>query len=97
MNKQKPKLPDFVLKLYITGATPNSTKAISNIKSFCEKYLPERYKLEVIDVYQRPLVARTAQIVALPLLVKTFPLPEKRLIGNMSDIIKIKTGLELVD
>ena len=88
-------VPVYILKLYITGASPNSARAVNNIKSFCEKYLRERYELQVIDVYQQPLTAQAEQIVALPLLIKLYPLPKKRLIGNMSDTLKVLKGLEV--
>jgi circadian clock protein KaiB len=88
-------IPVYILKLYITGASPNSTRAVSNIKKICETYLKGRYNLEVIDVYQQASVATTEQIIALPLLVKLFPSPKKRLIGNMSDLKKVLRGLEL--
>jgi circadian clock protein KaiB len=87
----------YVLKLYITGASPNSTRAVNNIKIFCEKYLRNRYDLEVIDIYQQPLMAQNEQVIALPLLIKSFPLPKKRLIGNMSDTVRVLKGLGLHD
>jgi len=85
----------YVLKLYITGASPNSTKAVNNIKNICETFLKDRYELEVIDIYQQPLLAKSEQIVALPLLIKSLPLPAKRLIGNMSNKEKVLKGLDL--
>lgn len=84
-----------VLRLYITGASVNSAKAISNIKNICETHLKNGYQLEIIDVYQQPAVARDEQIVALPLLVKAYPLPVRSLVGNMSDTQKVLKGLEL--
>lgn len=84
-----------MLRLYITGASPNSVKAVNNLKIICEKYLKDNYELEVIDVYQQPLVAQSEQVIALPLLIKVSPLPLKRLIGNMSDTEKVLKGLEL--
>jgi circadian clock protein KaiB len=89
--------PLYILKLYITGASPNSTRAINNTKAFCEKYLRNRYQLQIIDVYQQPLIAEKEQIIALPLLIKSAPLPIKRLIGNMSDTDKVLKGLEIFD
>ena len=85
----------FTLKLFVTGASPNSARAIANLKSICEKYLTKRYELEIIDVYQQPLKAQHEQIIALPMLVKYFPLPLKRLIGDMSDTAKVLRGLGL--
>ena len=85
----------YRLKLYITGASPNSAKAVNNIKNICEKFLKDRYQLEIIDIYQQPLLAASQQIIALPLLIKSSPLPAKRLIGNMSDVEKVLKGLDL--
>ena len=87
----------YLLKLYITGASPNSAKAVINIKKICEEFLKNRYKLEVIDIYQQPLLAASEQIIALPLLIKSFPLPAKRMIGNMSDKVKVLKGLDLIE
>lgn len=79
----------FVLRLFITGASPNSIRAVDNIKTFCEKHLKDGYKLEIIDVHQQPAIAQTEQIIALPLLIKKGPAPERRLIGDMSDTRKL--------
>jgi circadian clock protein KaiB len=95
LEKEKDITPEYELRLYITGASPNSVKAINNLKKICEKYLKGNYKLAVIDVYQQPLVAQSEQVIALPLLVKSFPLPVKKLIGDMSDTEKVMKGLEL--
>jgi circadian clock protein KaiB len=97
MEKTNPIKPAYILKLYITGATPNSVRAINNIKVICEKYLKNDYELEIIDIYQQPLIAKKEQIIALPLLIKFSPLPLKRLIGNMSDTQKVLKGLELYE
>jgi len=85
----------YLLKLYITGASPNSAKAVNNIKNICERYLKDRYELEIIDIYQQPLLAKSEQIIALPLLIKSYPFPAKRLIGNMSDMQKVLKSLDL--
>ncbi len=85
----------FVFRLYITGASPNSSRAIANLKSFFERNLKSRYELEIIDVYQQPQIAKSVDIIALPLLVKKFPLPERRLIGDMSNSEKIYKSLNL--
>ena len=79
----------YVFRLYVTGASPNSLRAIANTKNICEEYLSENYELEIIDVHQQPLVAKEENIIALPLLIKKHPLPEKRLIGDMSDIARV--------
>jgi len=85
----------YRLRLFVTGATPNSTRAISNLKEFCETYLKNRYELEIVDVYQQPLIAESEQLIALPLLIKSSPSPQRRLIGDMSDTDKVLRGLNL--
>jgi len=82
----------YIFHLYVTGASPNSLKAIENTKKICEKYF-EGYELEIIDVYQQPKIAQRENIIALPLLVKKQPLPEKRFIGSISDEVKVLTAL----
>jgi circadian clock protein KaiB len=85
----------YSLRMYVTGASPNSAKAISNIKNICETHLSGMYELEIIDIYQEPLKAQTEQVIALPMLVKSSPLPFKRLIGDMSDTKKVLRALGL--
>lgn len=85
----KVKKPEYSFRLYITGATPNSIRAVRNIKMICEEYLKDKYSLEVIDVSQQGMLAQNEQIIALPLLVKKFPLPERRVIGDLSDSEKV--------
>ena len=85
----------FILKLFITGATPNSARAISNTKRICETVLKGNYDLEIIDIYQQPSLTEEEQIIAAPILIKKFPLPEKRFIGDMSDTQKVLKGLGL--
>jgi circadian clock protein KaiB len=85
----------YRLRLFVTGATPNSTRAVSNLKEFCETFLADRYELEIIDVYQQPLMAESEQLIALPMLVKLSPGPQRRLIGDMSDTDKVLRGLNL--
>ena len=87
----------YLLKLFVTGASPNSIRAISNIKNICESKLEGRYELEIIDVYQQPLMAESEQIIALPLLIKKMPLPERRFIGDLSDTEKVLKGLDITD
>ena len=86
---------EYVLRLFITGASPNSARAVANLTSICETYIRDRYTLEIIDVYQQQQLAREEQIVAMPLLIIKQPLPEKRLIGDMSDREKVLKGLGL--
>jgi len=85
----------YCLRLYVTGTTPKSTRAITNIKRICEEHLKGRYTLEVIDIYQQPLLARAEQIIAAPTLIKRLPLPLRKFIGDMSDDGRILLGLDL--
>jgi circadian clock protein KaiB len=85
----------YRLRLFVTGATPNSTRAISNLKEFCETFLIDRYELEIVDVYQQPLIAEKEQLIALPMLMKLSPSPQRRLVGDMSDTDKVLRGLNL--
>jgi circadian clock protein KaiB len=79
----------YVFQLFVTGILPNSARAIINIKAICEEYLKGRYELEIIDIYQQPSKALTENIIAVPVLIKKFPLPEARLIGDLSNIEKV--------
>jgi len=85
----------YVLRLYIAGVTPKSTRAIMNVKKICEEHLKGRYELEVIDIYQQPILAKGEQIIAVPTLLKKLPLPLRKLVGDMSDTEKILVGLDL--
>ena len=87
--------PKYALRLYVTGATPRSSTAIANLRKLCEENLAGRYKLEIIDIYQRPHLAREVQIIAAPTLVKFFPLPLRRFIGDMSNKESLLSGLEV--
>jgi circadian clock protein KaiB len=75
--------------------TPKSTRAISNLKKICEEYLEGRYDLQVIDIYQRPTLAKGEQIIAAPTLIRTLPVPLRRFIGDMSNTEKILLGLDV--
>jgi len=85
----------YVLRLYVTAASPNSIRAIANLKAICEKHLHGSYDLEIIDVHQQVEKASEEQLVALPLLVKKSPGMPRRLIGDMSDENKVLRGLGL--
>src|SRR5580692_9901177 len=75
----------FVLKLYVSGSSTRSAKAVANIRAICEEHLANRYDLEIIDVFQQPELAREHQLIAAPTLVKEQPDPARRLVGDMSD------------
>lgn len=85
----------YVLLLYVTGTTPQSMRAVDNVKKICEEHLQGRYELEVIDLYQRPQLAKGEQIIAVPTLVKKLPLPLRHIIGDMSKTERVLVGLDL--
>jgi circadian clock protein KaiB len=85
----------YVLRLYITGTTPHSMRAIVNIRKICEEHLQGRYDLEVIDISKRPTLAEGEQIIAAPTLIKQLPLPLRRFIGDLSQTERILLGLDL--
>lgn len=85
----------YVLHLYVAGMGPKSVQAIENIKRICEEYLPGRYQLEVIDIYQYPIFAKDGQIVAAPTLIKELPPPLRKLIGSMADTERVLVGMDL--
>jgi circadian clock protein KaiB len=86
----------YVLRLFVTGILPNSARAVINSKAICEKHLQGRYELEIIDIYQQPSLALAEDIIAIPVLIKKFPLPEERVIGDLSDSETVLKGLHLV-
>ena len=85
----------YVLRLYVSGSTLKSALAVENIKRICEQHLKNRYDLEVIDIYQQPNLARDEQIVAVPTLIKRLPPPQRRLIGDLSNLKRVLFGLDL--
>ena len=86
----------YILRLYIAGASNRSAIALENLKKICEEYLEGRYELEVIYLFQHPVLAKDEQIIAAPTLIKKLPLPFRRIIGDMSDKDKVLTGLDLI-
>lgn len=85
----------YVLRLYVTGSTAQSGKAIQNIRNVCDEHLKGRYELEVIDIHQQPVLAQGEQIIAAPTLIKTLPAPLRKLVGNLSDMDRVLMGLDL--
>ncbi len=92
---EKSKRGKYVLRLYVTGMTRNSIRAIENIKAVCEEYLKGRYALEIIDIYQHPNLIQGEQIIAAPTLIKKLPLPLRHLVGDFSDKNRVLLGLDL--
>ena len=91
-----PDVERYVLRLFVTGMTPRSAKAIRNLQAICQAYLSGRYDLDVIDIYQQPVLTKGEQIIAAPTLIKKLPLPMRRLVGDMSDRERVLLGLDLV-
>jgi circadian clock protein KaiB len=87
----------YLLKLYITGQTPNSMRALENLKRICEEELKDQYELKVIDVLKEPQLAEDDKIIATPTLIKALPAPIGKIIGNLSDKEKVLLGLDLVN
>ncbi|HLN71897.1 MAG TPA: circadian clock protein KaiB [Prolixibacteraceae bacterium] len=92
---EQSKSETYLLRLYVTGSTPQSLRAIENIKKICEQHLKGRYELEVIDLYQKPNLANGEQIIAAPTLIKKLPQPLRRIIGDMSNTERVLVGLDL--
>ncbi len=86
---------EFVLHLYVANRDFKSVQAIKNIEDICEENIPGHYQLDIIDICKSPELARENQIIAAPTLIKETPLPLRRLVGNMSDIERVLTGLGL--
>ena len=85
----------FRFSLFVSGATAKSSRAITNIKAICEKHLAGKYKVEVIDIYQQPERLSSDQVVAVPTLVKQYPLPVRKFVGDLSDTHRVVNGLKI--
>ena len=85
----------YLLRLYVTGTTGKSVRAIQNVRRICEEHLKDLYDLEVVDIYKNLPLARGDQIIAAPTLIKRLPMPLRRLIGDMSDEQRVLVGLDI--
>ena len=92
----EPDAPHYRLRLFVSGTTARSARAIQNIRRLCEEKLQGRYDLEVIDIYQHPEHVKPEQIVVTPTLVKKLPLPFRKIIGDLSDKERVLVGLDLI-
>ena len=92
MDKKKPL---WELRLYIAGQTPKSVTALTNLKKYCELHLKGQYSIEVIDLLKKPQLAEGDQIFAVPTLVRKFPEPIRKIIGDLSNEEKVLVGLNL--
>ena len=90
-------MKDYQLKLYVTGETPHSLRAIENLKKICtEQGLHDEYEVRVIDILREPQLAEEDKIIATPTLVKQLPPPLRKVIGDLSEVDKVLLGLDLV-
>jgi circadian clock protein KaiB len=87
--------PKYLLKLYVAGMSPKSSRAIQSLTHVCEERLKDRYELKIIDIYQQPELAKDANIIAAPTLIKKLPEPLRRLIGDMANEEKLLHGLDI--
>jgi circadian clock protein KaiB len=85
----------YILRLYIAGHTPKSIAAVDNLKKICEEHLAGRYQLKVVDLLENPQLARGDQILAIPTLVRSLPLPVRKIIGDLSNTERVLAGLDL--
>ncbi len=85
----------YVLRLYVAGTSPGSTRAVEALTALCDEHLRGRYDLEIVDVYQQPQLALDDQILAVPMLLRRAPLPMRRLLGDLSDMPRVLRGLDL--
>jgi circadian clock protein KaiB len=95
LEQTEQKTERYLLKLYVTGTTPASQRAIERVRTVCEEHLQGRYRLDVIDIYQLPALAKDEQIIATPTLIKVLPAPLRRFIGDLSRVERILFGLDV--
>lgn len=93
--RRTPARDKYVLRLYVTGTTSKSVRAIQNVRRICDEHLSGVYDLEIVDLYKNLPLARGDQIIAVPTLIKRLPEPLRRLIGDMSDEQRVLIGLDL--
>lgn len=89
-------LPHWNLRLYIAGKTPRSIIALNNLRVICQDRLKSNYSIELIDILKHPGVAHDDQILAIPTLIRKLPLPQKNIIGDLTDRESLLAGLDLV-
>ena len=89
------KRPLWELRLYVAGMTPTSIRAFENLKRLCEEHMHGAYKIQVVDLLERPMLARGDQIIAVPTLVRRLPTPVKKIIGDLSNTERVLVGLDL--
>jgi circadian clock protein KaiB len=96
LRARKPEVdPEYVLRLFVSGFTSRSQRAIDNLKAICEAHLAGRYRIEVVDLHQSPGLAHDEQIIATPTLLKVRPIPQRRVIGDLSHVERVLHGLDI--
>ncbi len=83
------------LRLYVTGQSPNSVRAIENLRRLCEEYMPGQYRIEVVDLLENPRLAADDQILAVPTVVRKLPVPIRKIVGDLSDTDRLLVGLQV--
>jgi circadian clock protein KaiB len=92
---KKDAIKKYLLRLYVAGQTPRSSRSIKNLHTLCEKYLKGRFNLEIVDIYQQPALASEGQIIAAPTVIKLMPPPLRKLVGDFSDAQRVVLGLDI--
>ncbi len=91
----KPRVKPWELRLYVAGHTPKSIAAFNNLKKICEDHVPGKYNIEIVDLVKSPQLAKGDQILAIPTLVRKLPPPLKKIIGDLSNTLRVLVGLDL--
>ncbi|MFH1025169.1 MAG: circadian clock KaiB family protein [Nitrospirota bacterium] len=95
IRKTEPKEEMWLLRLYVAGQTPKSLLAFANLEKICKEHLAGKYKIEVIDLLKNPQLAKGDQILAMPTLVRKLPEPVRKIVGDLSNTVKVLVGLDL--
>lgn len=85
----------WMLRLYVAGQTLKSVVARANLHRICEQHMPDKYHVEVIDLLEHPMLAKDDQIIAIPTLVRNFPIPVRKIIGDLSNTERVLIGLDI--
>jgi len=86
---------EYDLRLYVAGQTPRSLQAFANLRRICEEHLAGRYRIEIIDLLEKPQLAKGDQILAIPTLVRSLPAPIRKIIGDLSNEDRVLMGLDV--
>jgi len=95
LHEEQPEVAEWQLRLYIAGRTAKSMAAFENLKRVCETHLAGRYSIEIVDLLVNPRLAAGDQILAVPTLVRKFPEPIRKIIGDLSNEERVLVGLDV--